>query len=80
MDTIQIETIALREELHSTLMSALEPIFKANRERAEIPECPMCGNGNPVINKVYQYESGEIFTERVCRKCAEIHSTALKGK
>ena len=79
MDMIQNETIALREELHSTLLTALQPIFKANRERAGVPECGMCGNGNPVVNKSYKYDSGETFTERVCRKCADTHSTALKG-
>ena len=34
MDEIELETEALRGELHAQLMEALEPIFKANRERA----------------------------------------------
>ena len=38
MDEIEQETIALRKELHATLMVALEPIFKANRVRAGIEE------------------------------------------
>ena len=38
IDEIEQETIALRNELHATLMAALEPIFKANRVRAGIEE------------------------------------------
>lgn len=38
MDEIEQETNALREELNAALMAALEPIFKANRERAGLIE------------------------------------------
>ena len=34
MDEIELETETLRSELHAQLMKALEPIFRANRERA----------------------------------------------
>ena len=36
MDNIQLETESLRSELHAQLMKALEPIFKANRERVGV--------------------------------------------
>ena len=38
MNELEQETNALREELHAVLMAALEPIFRANRERAGIIE------------------------------------------
>jgi len=35
-DEIKVETEILREELRALMLSALEPIFKANRERAKL--------------------------------------------
>ena len=58
---IEQETSALRGELYDTLISALEPLFRANRERAGIKIEPTGLNGWMAYRYQYKVENIDRF-------------------
>ncbi len=43
-------------------------------------ECALCGSNATLVYRWYQYDNGEQSRIPVCPKCADLHSSLVKGK
>jgi hypothetical protein len=43
-----------------------------------IGNCVMCGKKENLVNRWYQYDSGEQFVSLVCPNCVKLHTNLIK--
>lgn len=41
--------------------------------------CDLCGKHKGLLSRPYRYDSGEAFTARVCKNCADLHRNLTEG-